>query len=45
VTVARQILRDYQPANTLFPSYHLPAARERAIEKYGPALERLDARA
>ena len=39
VTVARQLLRDYQPANTLFPSYHLLAARERAMEKYGAELE------
>jgi acyl-CoA dehydrogenase len=34
ITVARQILRDYTPSNTLFPSYHLPALRERAFEKY-----------
>ena len=42
VTVARQLLRDYQPANTLFPSYHLLAARERAMEKYGAELEPFD---
>jgi acyl-CoA dehydrogenase len=42
VTVARQILRDYQPSNSLFPSYHLLATRERAIEKYGAELESLD---
>jgi acyl-CoA dehydrogenase len=45
VTVAKQILRNYQPANTLFPSYHVPAARERAIEKYGQDFADFDAEA
>ena len=39
VTVARQVLRDYKPAEGLFPTGHLPALREQAIEKYGELLE------
>ncbi|WP_143301996.1 acyl-CoA dehydrogenase family protein, partial [Candidatus Entotheonella palauensis] len=39
VTVARQVLRDYKPAEGLFPSGHLPALREQAIQKYGELLE------
>jgi acyl-CoA dehydrogenase len=35
VTVARTVLRDYQPAAGLFPSYHTPSQRARAMEKYG----------
>ena len=43
VTVARQILRNVKQSTSLFPSYHLPAARQRALEKYGHLLEGLDA--
>ncbi len=39
VTVARQVLRDYTPAEGLFPTGHLPALREQAIQKYGELLE------
>ncbi len=39
VTVARQVLRDYQPAEGLFPTGHLPALREQAMQKYGELLE------
>jgi acyl-CoA dehydrogenase len=39
VTVARQVLRDYKPADGLFPTGHLLAQRERAIKKYGELLE------
>ncbi len=39
VTVAREVLRDYQPANQLFPSYHLPNVQARAWEKYGELME------
>ncbi|WP_089945612.1 acyl-CoA dehydrogenase family protein, partial [Candidatus Entotheonella palauensis] len=39
VTVARQVLRDYKPAEGLFPTGHLPALREQAIQKYGELLE------
>ncbi|MEC9347292.1 MAG: acyl-CoA dehydrogenase family protein [Pseudomonadota bacterium] len=34
VTTARQILREYQPTNALFPAYHLPRKRAEAQEKY-----------
>lgn len=39
VTVAREVLRDYQPANQLFPSYHLPNLQAQAWEKYGELME------
>jgi acyl-CoA dehydrogenase len=39
VTVARQVLRDYEAAPGLFPTQHLPALREKAIAKYGKLLE------
>jgi acyl-CoA dehydrogenase len=42
VTVARQLLREYQPSTGTFPSYHLPDLRERAIEKFRAALEHVD---
>ena len=35
VTVARTVLRDYEAAPGLFPSYHTPTQRERAMKKYG----------
>ncbi|MDM0071418.1 acyl-CoA dehydrogenase family protein [Variovorax sp. J31P207] len=38
VTVAKQVLRDYAPSESLFPAYHLPSARERALAKYGDTL-------
>ncbi|CAN7772315.1 acyl-CoA dehydrogenase family protein [Variovorax sp. LjRoot84] len=41
VTVARQVLRDVAPTSELFPHYHLPRARERALALYGDALEDL----
>jgi acyl-CoA dehydrogenase len=40
-TLAKQMLRDYTPSDTLFPSYHLPLRREQAIEKYRQALEHI----
>lgn len=40
VTVAKQVLRDYAPSESMFPAYHLPSARERALAKYGDALAR-----
>jgi acyl-CoA dehydrogenase len=43
VTVAREVLGDYQPSKELFPSYHLPRAREAAEAKYRDALAELDA--
>lgn len=39
VTVARTVLRDYQPAPGLFPTYHTPTERARAMEKYGHYLD------
>jgi acyl-CoA dehydrogenase len=39
VTLARQVLREYEAAPGLFPTQHLPALRERAIAKYGHLLE------
>jgi acyl-CoA dehydrogenase len=35
ITVARQLLREYRPYDTIFPPYHLPTARERALERDG----------
>jgi acyl-CoA dehydrogenase len=39
VTVARQVLREYKPTAGLFPTAHIPAQRERAIQKYAQLLE------
>jgi len=41
VTVARQVLSTYQPSKELFPEYHLPKARERALAKYRAELAEL----
>lgn len=38
-TVARQVLRDYEGVDTLFPSQHLPALKERALARYGHLLD------
>jgi acyl-CoA dehydrogenase len=35
VTVARTVLRDYEAAPGLFPSYHTPTQTAAAMEKYG----------
>ncbi len=42
VTLAREVLSRYRATEQLFPSYHLPAVREHAIEKYRQALEHID---
>jgi len=39
VTVAREVLKDYSPANAMFPSYIGYEEDARALEKYGPLLE------
>ncbi len=39
VTIARQVLRDYEPAPGLWPTQHLPARREWAREKLAGLLE------
>ncbi len=35
VTVARTVLRDYDPSPDMFPSYHTPTKRAAAMAKYG----------
>lgn len=42
VTVAKQVLRDYKPANTLFPSYSVLNQRELALSQYGGLLSSPD---
>jgi acyl-CoA dehydrogenase len=39
VTVARQILKSYQPSEGLFPSMHLPPRREEARKRFADLLE------
>lgn len=39
VTVARTILRDYEPSPGVFPSYHSPTLRAAAMKKYGHFLD------
>jgi acyl-CoA dehydrogenase len=39
VTVARQVLRDYQPSSQLFPEYNMITLRERALQQYGSAAD------
>jgi len=39
ITVARTVLRDYEAAPGLFPSYHTPSQRELAMKKYGHYLQ------
>lgn len=39
VTLARELLKQVTPSTELFPSYHLPQAYERAMARYGVALE------
>ncbi|SHN17316.1 acyl-CoA dehydrogenase family protein [Cryptosporangium aurantiacum] len=38
VSIAKQVLRGYQPVDTLFPSEHLPPKRAAAAERYADAL-------
>lgn len=38
ITVARQLLRGYEPTGDLFPSYHLPRLRAEAEEKFAAVL-------
>jgi acyl-CoA dehydrogenase len=40
VVVARQVLKEYQPHEGLFPNGHLPTRRAAAREKYAAFLER-----
>jgi acyl-CoA dehydrogenase len=39
VTVARQVLRDYQPSDDLWPTQHLPKRRAAARAKFAEYLE------
>ena len=39
ITLAKQILRDYRGTEELFPSYHLPTAREAAKARFAEMLE------
>ncbi|MGI5169200.1 acyl-CoA dehydrogenase family protein [Spirillospora sp. CA-253888] len=39
ITVARQVLRGYEPVEGLWPSAHLPTRRAAARERYAAALE------
>ena len=39
VTVARTILRDYEASPDVFPTYHTPSQREKALAKYGHYLD------
>ncbi|MEO8296306.1 MAG: acyl-CoA dehydrogenase family protein [Burkholderiales bacterium] len=38
VTLARELLRSYKGTKDLFPAYHRPLARERALARYAAAL-------
>lgn len=40
VTLARQVLRGYEPSGDLFPTRHIPKLREAALEKYADVLSR-----
>lgn len=40
VTLARQVLRGYEPSGDLFPTRHIPKLREAALEKYADVLAR-----
>jgi acyl-CoA dehydrogenase len=40
ITVARQVLREYQATRDLFPTQHLPKLREAAADKYAVQIER-----
>ncbi len=42
ITLARELLNAVTPSTGLFPSYHRPRERERAIAKYGKALQAVD---
>lgn len=41
VTVAREILDTYEACDELFPAYHLPRQRAKALSQYGDMLEDL----
>jgi acyl-CoA dehydrogenase len=39
VTLARQVLKEYRPVDSAFPSGHLPALREAAIRRYADVID------
>jgi acyl-CoA dehydrogenase len=39
ITLARELLKEVKPSQTLFPDYHRPTARARALAKYGASME------
>lgn len=39
IALAKAVLRDYAPYEELFPSYHTPTLRAKAMEKYGHFLK------
>jgi acyl-CoA dehydrogenase len=39
--LVRELLKNYQPENGIFPSYHIPALEERARQLYGDTLDDL----
>lgn len=39
VTVARQVLRDYNGTNGMFPTQHIPAKRDEAIKRFADVIE------
>jgi len=41
VTLAKQILKDYQPDNDLFPSYHIPKLQDEAKKRFGKELKEI----
>ncbi|MFC3231051.1 acyl-CoA dehydrogenase family protein [Marinibaculum pumilum] len=43
ITVARQVLRDYQPSNEMFPAYHLINQRQQAVERFGGLIDPVEA--
>lgn len=45
VTVARQVLRDYEATSGKFPTRYIPYLREAAIAKYGKLLDEIEAKA
>lgn len=41
ITVAREVLKEFDPCEKLFPDYHLPAEEARALDLYGDLLAAL----
>ncbi|MFN3232508.1 MAG: acyl-CoA dehydrogenase family protein [Alphaproteobacteria bacterium] len=39
ITVARQVLREYNGTNGMFPTQHIPAKREEAIKRFADVIE------